>query len=111
MDDKQGENKIDNTMGKGEPHRWQPGQSGNPNGRPKKDVCITSLVKELLGKDAGDGKTYAQLVAEAIVKLATTPDARGHVPTIKELLDRMEGKVTQPVATEGEIILKVKYDA
>ena len=106
MDDKQRDNNLGGVTGKG----WMPGQSGNPNGRPKKDVCITSLVKELLEQDAGEGKTYAQLVAEAIVKLSTTPDARGHVPTVKELLDRLEGKVTQPVATEGEITLRVKYD-
>ena len=104
--DKQQSNSLGGCTGKG----WKPGESGNPAGRPKNKVYITEILRKLLEQDAGDGKTNAELIAEAMVKLASSPDARGHVPTVKELLDRLEGKVTQPVATEGEITLRVKYD-
>lgn len=35
-DDKQGNNNKT-------PHRWKHGESGNPNGRPKKNISITSI--------------------------------------------------------------------
>ena len=34
---------------------WQPGQSGNPAGRPKKENCLTSILKERGGKRAMGG--------------------------------------------------------
>lgn len=105
MVEKQSRNNLKNLKGKG----WKPGQSGNPAGRPKSDLCITSLVKELLEQDAGQGKTNAQLVAEAIVKLAKTPDARGYVPTVKELLDRIEGKVADKHILGGDIPVSIVY--
>lgn len=86
------------------------GKSGNPDGKIPNHVYITSLIKEYLGKDAGDGKSHAQLVAEAIVKLAEDYHFKGNVAAIRELLDRIEGKVTQPVSGEGTVTLIVKYD-
>ncbi len=82
---------------------WQPGQSGNPLGRPKKQDTITSLVKDILDKtDDKTKKTYAQLVAEAMVKGALKDPQ-----ILKELLNRCEGKVTEQIdmQTTGVSIL------
>lgn len=86
------------------------GQKSNPNGRPKKDVSITSIVKELLLRDAGNGKTYADLVAEVIVDGII--DEAGNlkhgvnVSLIRELLDRVEGKVALPITGgQGEPLI------
>ncbi len=95
----------DSKPNKGGNPNWKPGQSGNPKGRPKKDISITSLVRELLEKEGAKGKTNAQLVAEAIIKLATSPNARGHVPTVQELINRLEGKVADIHKIEGEILI------
>ena len=73
--------------------RFQPGQSGNPKGRPPKNISILTKVKELLEQDAGKGKTNAQLIAEALIELAKDKGAKGNVPVLVELLNRIEGRV------------------
>ena len=76
---------------------FQPGYCGNPLGRPKKDACITSLVKDILDKkEAKSGLTYAQLIAEAMVKQALKDPQ-----ILKELLNRTEGKVVDSVDIQG----------
>ena len=54
-------------------------------------MSITRLVKEKLEQEGSEGKTYAELIAEAIIELAMS----GDLSAIKELLDRTEGKVTE----------------
>lgn len=94
---------------KGNAFAFKPGQAANPAGRPKKDVCITSLVKEILETDAGKGKTHAQLVAEAIITLAKDIKSKGNIPAIRELLDRIEGKVPETHKIEGDIPVSIIY--
>ena len=79
---------------------FQKGKSGNPNGRPPKDVCLTSQLKELLTKPmAGDkqNRTGVELVALAWFKAMLS----GKADLIREALDRIEGKVGQPIMGEG----------
>jgi hypothetical protein len=95
------------------PHQFKPGQSGNPGGRPKRqpitDYVIDQLDKpipesmkaklpeifiEVYGKDATFGQMLAfQLIAQAV---------KGDMQAVKEVLDRVEGKVKQSVAMAGE---------
>ena len=91
LPDKQQDNKEH-----GPGRRWVKGQSGNPKGRPPKRVSITSLVKEILdevpeegkpGVKNTEGKTWAELVAAALVRGAV----EGNSAHLKELLERMEG--------------------
>lgn len=80
---------------------WKKGQSGNPKGRPRKPVSITSGLKEQLSKvpdfpdRRGDPntKTWRDLIVDAILRGCL----KGNHPLTKELLDRLEGKVTQPI--------------
>jgi hypothetical protein len=84
--------------------RWEPGQSGNPNGRPGKTECITHIQREMLSKPCpyAQGKTWAQWLARRGLELA------GENPAYyRELLDRLEGKVTQPI--EGQITTDVVF--
>ena len=78
--------------------RWKPGQSGNPKGRPKKTVYLSEMLKEQLDEvpETIDGKqntkTWRDLICESILRAAV----KGNQPAItKELLDRIEGKVTE----------------
>lgn len=75
---------------------FQPGQSGNPNGRPKSKPFKDALERAL--KAAGDDKSAIELVATALVEKARS----GDVPAIKELADRIDGKVPQGVVGGDE---------
>lgn len=73
---------------------WKLGQSGNPKGRPKKEACITSILKEQLGQPCpyAEGKTWAEWLARRALELASKN------PTyFAALLERVEGKVPQAV--------------
>ena len=65
-------------------------QNINRNGAPKKDESITGLVQELLrNKPTGQEKTYRELFAMRVMKLAL----EGDMTAIREIWDRMEGSV------------------
>ena len=83
---------------------WKKGVSGNPNGRPCKDVSLTSLIKKYLEEvpdvKVGSGpntRTWRELIAQAWLVGAY----KGNSVLFKELLDRLEGKVALPI-TGGE---------
>lgn len=70
---------------------FQPGQSGNPSGRPKSKPFRDAIQRAL--DEAGSDKDALQAVATALVGKAMM----GDVPAIKELADRMDGKVAQAI--------------
>lgn len=91
--------------------QFKPGQSGNPAGRPKLDPPITSYLREILEQKISEKKkpeTNKELIAQAIIMHA----AKGNSGYLKELLERLEGKIPQGVfVPEGQAItLRVKYD-
>src|ERR1700722_18271378 len=80
------------------PHRFKPGQSGNPSGRPKK--LLTEAYHAILGKKfPGDRKkrTFAELIAESMAKEAI----KGKPQAAIEIADRTEGKTTQAHELSG----------
>ena len=55
--------------------RLLPGYSGNPNGRPKGTISLTSKIKEFLDEMPSDSKeTYADLIVKRITKMALEGD-------------------------------------
>lgn len=75
-----------------EPHKFKPGQTGNPNGRPKKLPSIDKLLAEVLG-DENDENSEAKAILEAIAAKAKKGDTRA----AEILLDRAYGKARQQV--------------
>lgn len=73
---------------------FMPGQCGNPGGRPKKKV-ITEIYERLLEDGA-----FVQDVELAIRKMVSSGRMVGQLQ-LKEMAERTEGKVVQPV--EGDI--------
>lgn len=87
---------------------FQKGNKANPDGRPLKDCSLTSLVKSLIDTvppGEKQGRTWRQLLA-----LAWLAGAMKNPVLMKELLDRLEGKVSQPVTGEGGGPVKVEID-
>ena len=109
-------NKSGNRRGMSENSHRNLGVYLKGNGHAKKDYSITRILKEMADdpaperwlevEDKGKGLTYRQAAAKRI----WIDVIRGNTKLTGELLDRLEGKVTQPVASEGEIVLKVRYD-
>lgn len=71
--------------------RFQPGQSGNPSGRPKRDkIWRDALLAALDARIANDPDAIKKLAD----KLCQAVDD-GDIQAIKELADRLDGKVPQ----------------
>ncbi|MFW6105166.1 MAG: hypothetical protein ACOC7P_01130 [Chloroflexota bacterium] len=80
--------------------KFKKGEVSNPKGRPRKELCITSILREKLNEpcDKDPSKTWAEWLALRALELA------GENPTYyKELLDRVEGKVTQPIGSAPDM--------
>ncbi len=87
---------------KGNKHgnRWKLGESGNPEGRPKKENCITSLMKNdmesipALLPDRSINKqklNWAQIIKNTLMFAA----ASGQADFMRMVLNRLEGKVPE----------------
>lgn len=78
--------------------QWKPGESGNPKGRPPKAISLTSKVKEMLESSCpyDKSKTWLEYLADQWLNKAADNPAY-----FKELIERLEGKITQPF--KGEI--------
>lgn len=81
---------------------FQPGQSGNPGGRPKAVKKLAEACREFLESEGGDGKTKLEEVLHALYMRAT---AEGDPTAAKALLDRGWGT---PVETKD---LNITTDA
>lgn len=77
-------------------YKWKKGQSGNPGGRPKKGICLTTILKDVLRTiHTGDKqkRTFAELIAIA----TATQAIKGNPQALKIAWERMEGRLAQPI--------------
>ncbi len=87
---------------------FEKGNHANPAGRPKKDCSLTSLLKEKIDQlRPGDakGRTWRQALVDSWLE-----DAMKSPVLFKELLDRLEGKVAQPVIGDPEKPMRIIYE-
>lgn len=75
----------------GKPTRWGPGQSGNPNGRPKKVINVLAVAKD------GSEKAINKLV-----KLIGSRDEKTALAAAIAVLDRAVGKPKQSIETTAK---------
>ena len=76
------------------PHQIKPGEVRNPKGRPKKESCLTSVLKEELGKvpsklPDGTRNTKKLTNAQILGAQAIEHAVRGNQAYYKEILDRV----------------------
>jgi hypothetical protein len=75
-------------------NRFAPGETGNPNGRPKLTVLSEAIRAQLAEEMPGaDERTYAEEVARVLCESAV----KGDVAAAREIADRAEGKPKQSV--------------
>jgi len=80
---------------------WKPGQSGNPKGRPKKEICIPDILNTI-GKEIPDNqilrnkfpqKTNLEIILQRVYHEALS----GKPWAVQFIADRTEGKPRQPI--------------
>lgn len=72
---------------------WKPGESGNPSGRPKKKP-VTEMYERILS-DPKNLEAIEQATVKALLK-----GNMAMVLQLREMTDRVEGKVTQPIEAD-----------
>lgn len=81
-------------------HLFQPGQSGNPNGRTPGRVSLSTVVKNILikEKDPATGIAKIYKLGDVIVDLAL----KGNPKMIELTWNYIDGKPNQPISTDPE---------
>jgi hypothetical protein len=70
---------------------WQPGQSGNPNGAPKRaKLWKDAIIRAIKRREEADPQALEKLADKLIAQVEL-----GDVGAIKEFGDRVDGKVAQ----------------
>jgi uncharacterized protein DUF5681 len=75
-------------------NRWKKGTRGNPRGRPKKQDCLTHLLREEIQRICPadrEKRTWKELIVRATLQLAM----KGNATALKEVWERLDGKVLQ----------------
>ena len=85
-------------------HQFKPGQSGNPNGRPR-GKSITAALRRLVQENP-DGQDLEKALSRVIVKKALEGDHK----FVTTILERLDGKVADRLAdADGGPLFKM-YD-
>ena len=84
---------------------WKPGQSGNPNGRPRDALkdAIQAALAETVSVPGDDGKTLKISRNDAIIRVAWKMAEGGNVKAMELLWERGYGKAVQPMDIEGRL--------
>ena len=96
----------DEEVGYGKPpraHRFKPGQSGNPSGRPKGTKNEETIMRELLGQKVSishRGKIKRITLHEALYRRVLDDGLKGSLKSIAFLLARHAHTVADPSGTD-----------
>lgn len=86
---------------------WAKGQSGNIHGRPRRGQSFADALRAALReKDEETKQTALRRVADAAVQKAID----GDMTAVEFIANRLDGKVPDQLATQGEMLIRVVYD-
>ena len=77
---------------------FQPGQSGNPGGRPSVKPWRDALMRAIKRRESDDPKALEKL-ADKLLRAVDNMD----ITAIRELADRLDGKVPQAIGGTGDL--------
>lgn len=96
----------------GKINQLEPGESGNPNGRPKGSRNIATILREYLEaedrKEGGTGEALNIPTAKLYKLLTTAKNEAVQLKAIQEAYERLEGKVEIPINTN--VIPQINID-
>jgi hypothetical protein len=82
--------------------KFKKGQTGNPNGRPRKLPALDIIIANVMGEEK-DGLTAAERILAALQKKAD----KGDVRAAEVLMDRAYGKPKQETKINGTLDLNL----
>ena len=80
------------------PWEWKPGQSGNPNGRPKDQFSFMGILRSALAEENRSGKSVGERIIARYIKLALA----GNGQALEALVARIDGKPAQSLTLKGD---------
>lgn len=78
----------------------KPGQTHNRNGRPRKEICVPDILREIGKRQISDKDKRTQLVA--VCEKAFEQAMAGDKDARNFIIDRMEGKAKQQIDISGD---------
>ena len=79
--------------------RLLPGNTANPNGRPKGSFSLVEMIKHKLQEiPEGKDKTYAEYFVEQIMKKSVI---EGDTSMMKDMINRVDGMPRQNIGLDG----------
>lgn len=79
--------------------QFKPGQSGNPNGAPKRSWTWSGELQKAVERQNADGTPVKEGIANALIDQAL----QGNVVATKELMNRMDGMPEQDMNLKGKL--------
>ena len=89
-----------NNKTKGLKPPWKPGQSGNPKGRPKKEICIPDILNRIGDEEVTDKKGNTICKREAVLRSVYSRAVKGENWAVQFIADRTEGKAVERMITQ-----------
>jgi hypothetical protein len=76
------------------PHKFKKGQSGNPAGRPKEALSLTTILRKRLEEN---DNAKAIKTVDRLLKISESVDDKTALQAIDSIIDRIDGKSKQTI--------------